>query len=227
MNFTGINYQKIASSRSLTLDLDNLVLYNSGLKYSAGQASGFHFGFSGTSNSVSFSGVSGKLYDPEGRVVYGYAETFPFSLSFSCNETNYDYYINNELRCSKGLKSNIEFDKFFFNCNGLTADVNFNIYGSQIDYSLTFPESFSGDYLTGNFENKSNSKVIIFTGSLTAGNTDYFSTDLINNITINANTSGAVVLTNLLDQGGINSFVDLTLNTNFGDVSQTLSIYYQ
>lgn len=227
MIFTGVNYQKIASSRSLSLDLDNIVLYNSGEKYAAGQASGFHFGFSGTSSNVSFSGVSGKLYDPEGRVVYGYSETFPFSISFSCDESNYDYYINNTLRCSKGVKSNIEFDKFFFNCNGLTADVNFNIYGPEVDYSLTFPNSFSGDYLTGNFENKSDSNVVIFTGSLTAGNTDYFSTDLINNITVNANTSGAVVLSTTLPRGGINSFIDLTLNTNFGDVSQTISIYYQ
>jgi len=227
MIFTGINYQKIASSRSLSLDLDNLVLYNSGEKYAAGQASGFHFGFSGTSSNVSFSGVSGKLYDPEGRVVYGYSETFPFSISFSCDESNYDYYVNNTLRCSKGVKSDIEFNKFFFNCNGLTADVNFNIYGPQVNYTLTFPESFSGDYLTGVFNNLSSSNVIIFTGSLVGGNIGYFSTDLINNISINANNSGAIVLTSLLNEGGINSFVDLNLNTNFGEISQNLSIYYQ
>ena len=225
MILTGINYQTIASSKTITLDLDNIVLYYSGNKYNAGLSSGIHFGFSGASSDVSFKGMSGKLYDPEGRVIYGYAEKTPFSLSFSCNETNYDYYINNTLCCSKGVKSNIDLNKFFFNCNGLTADVNFNIYGPAIDYSLSFPDVFSGTYLTGNFINNSSSAIKIFTGSLIAGNTGDFSTDQINNININANSSGAIILNSFSTDGGISYSFELELNTNFGTINQTFQTY--
>lgn len=225
MTFTGINYQNLASSKSFTLDLDNIILYYSGDKYNAGLPSGIHFGFSGASSDVSFKGLSGKLYDPEGRVVYGYSENNSFSLSFSCDANNYDYYINDTLYCSKGTKSDIDLNKFFFNCNGLAADVNFNIYGPVIDYSLSFPDVFSGQYLTGVFENNSSSNIKIFTGSLTAGNTGDFSTDAINNLTINANSSGAIVLNSLSEDGGIFYSFNLQLNTNFGIINQLFQTY--
>lgn len=225
MILTGVNYQTIASSKVLTLDLDNIVLYYSGDKYNAGLVSGIHFGFSGTSSNVSFRGISGKLYDPEGRVVYGYSESVPFSLSFSCDANNYDYYINDTLYCSKGIKSDIDLNKFFFNCNGLTADVNFNIYGPAIDYSLSFPDVFSGDYLTGTFINNSSSNITIFTGSLIAGNTGDFSTSPINNLSISANSSGAVVLNSLSSDGGLSYSFELELNTSFGTINQTFQTY--
>lgn len=225
MILTGINYQNLASSKSFTLDLDSVVLYYSGDRYNAGLPSGIHFGFSGTSSDISFKGISGKLYDPEGRVVFGYSENTPFSISFSCNTNNYDYYINDILYCSKGVKSNIDLNKFFFNCNGLTADTNFNIYGPFINYSLSFPDIFSGSYLTGNFINNSSSAIKIFTGSLVAGNTGDFSTDQINSLNINPNSSGAVVLNSLSTDGGISYSFELELNTNFGNINQIFQTY--
>ena len=224
MTFTGINYKSIASSKTLTLDLDSVVLYFSGDKYDS-TASGFNFGFSGTSNGIGFKGVSGKIYDPEGRVVYGYSEQTPFSMSFSVNESNYDYYFNDVLYCSNGQKTDFTVDKFYFNSNGLTAEVDFRIHGPQIEYEFTFPENFSGSLFTGNFNNLSDSNVKIFTGRFTNGNTEFFSPLLINNVSVNANTSGAIVLSGLVTETGIGCFTTLELYTNFGVIEKAFSVY--
>lgn len=225
MIFTGVNYRSVPSAKSLSLDLNSITLTFSGDKYNGSLPSGLHFGFSGASTNISFSAKSGKIYDPENRVVFSYSENIPFSLSLSFDETHYEYFFNNSLYCSNGVKSDFDVQNFFFNVNGLTADVDYNIFSDPIDYSITFPNSFSGSYLTGYLTNNSLFDIKVFTGTIPYGDTGYFSTAQINNISIPSNDSGAIILTDLQDISGAGPYFTLSLNTNFGEVSKAFQIY--
>ena len=225
MIFTGINYRSVPSAKSLSLDLDSVTLTFSGDKYNASLPSGFHFGFSGDSANISFSAKSGKIYDPENRVVFSYSENIPFSLSLSFDETHYEYYFNNSLYCANGNKSDFDVKNFFFNANGLIANVDCKIFGDIVDYSIDFPNSFSGTNLTGYFSNNSLFDIKIFTGMLTQGNTGYFSTEEINNLTIPSNDSGALVLLDTQNVLGAGPYFTLSLSTNFGEVSKSIQVY--
>jgi len=224
MIFTGVNYRSIPTSNSFTLDLNKIIIYYSGDKHNPSAVSGFHFGFSGTSNDISFRGVSGKIYDPEGRVVYGYSDQTDFSFSVSFDSGNYEYYFNNALYCSKGVKTNFNANKFFLNCNGLTVDASFNIYSPEINYSLDFPDLFSGSLLTGVFTNLSSYDIKIFTGNLTNSSSGFLSTSLINNINVSANTSENIVLSCLTTETGVGAYPNLSLETNFGTIQSNFEV---
>jgi len=220
MTFTGINYRSVPATNSLSLDVDSISLTFSGDKYDLNLASGVHFGFSGTSDNISFSMVSGKVFDPENRVVYSYSEQNPFSMSLDFDASNYSYSFNNTVYSSNGLKSNFNVDKFFFNCNGYTVDTDLKIYGSQIVYDLTFPETYSSN-LTGVFQNKSSNSIKIFSGEITFGDSSYYSLNNINNITVNANSSADIILVDVNNYTGVRPLTTLTLYTNFGAISET------
>lgn len=220
MTFTGINYRSVPATNSLSLDIDSISLIFSGDKYDLNLPSGVHFGFSGASNNISFSMKSGKVYDPENRVVFSYSEQNPFSMSLDFNESNYSYSFNNAVYSSNGLKSNFNLEKFFFNSNGYTVDADVKIYGNQIAYDLTFPDTYSSD-LTGVFTNQSQSNVKIFSGEITFGNVDYYSLSNINNITVNANSSADIILVDQNNYTGVRPLTTLTLYTNFGEISKT------
>ena len=89
MVFTGINYRSLPSARSFSADFIFSDILYSGNMYNAGLSSGVHFGFSGASDSVSFLMRSGKIYDPQNKVVYSYSDATNFSLHLDFNETNY------------------------------------------------------------------------------------------------------------------------------------------
>lgn len=220
MTFTGINYRSVPATNSLSLDVDSISLIFSGDKHDLNLASGVHFGFSGASDSISFSMVSGKVYDPENRVVYSYSEQNPFSMSLDFDASHYSYSFNNAVYSSNGLKSNFNVNKFFFNCNGYTVDTDLKIYGDQIIYDLIFPETYSSN-LTGIFTNKSSSDIKIFSGEITFGDPTSYSLTNINNITVNANSSSNVILIDGNSYTGVRPLTTLTLYTNFGAISET------
>jgi hypothetical protein len=223
MIFTGINYRSLPSARSFFADFDFTSISYSGNMYNAGLSSGVHFGFSGTSDSVSFLMRSGKIYDPQNKVVYSYSDATAFSLLLNFNETNYSYSFDGEEFCANGIKNNFAIDKFFFNSNGLTCDVTANIYGPEINYSIVFPNTYSSSSLTGVFANSSSFAVKIFSAEITNGNSSYYSTSSINNISIAANSSGNIILTDLYNQTGIYQTFTLTLYTNFGIVNTVVN----
>ena len=80
MIFTGINYRSLPSAKSFSAAFDFTDILYSGNMYDAGLSSGVHFGFSGASDSVSFLMRSGKIYDPQNKVVYSYSNNESFSL---------------------------------------------------------------------------------------------------------------------------------------------------
>lgn len=219
MNFTGINYRSLPSSRQMSANIEFSSISYSGDKYNANLASGVHFGFSGASDNISFLMRSGKIYDPENRVVYSYSEDSSFSLSLNFNEANYSYSFNGIEYCVNGVKNNFPVDKFFFNSNGLTCDVTANIYGPEVNYSVAFPETYSSSSLTGTFTNSSSFDIKIFSAEITSGNSLYYSTAGISNITVSANSSSNITLTDLVNTSGIFQSFVLTLYTNFGAIN--------
>lgn len=219
MNFTGINYRSLPSSRQMSANIEFSSISYSGDKYNANLASGVHFGFSGTSDNISFLMRSGKIYDPENRVVYSYSEGSAFSLFLNFNSTNYSYAFNGQEYCSNGVKNNFAVNKFFFNSNGLTCDVTANIYGPEVNYSVAFPETYSSSSLTGTFTNSSSFDIKIFSAEITSGNSLYYSTAGISNITVSANSSSNITLTDLVNTSGIFQSFVLTLYTNFGAIN--------
>lgn len=225
MIFTGINYRSLPSAKSFSAAFDFTDILYSGNMYDAGLSSGVHFGFSGASDSVSFLMRSGKIYDPQNKVVYSYSNNESFSLSLTFNETNYAYSFDEEEFCTNGIKNNFTIDKFFFNSNGLTCDITSNIYGPEINYSIVFPETYSSSSLIGTFINSSSSIIKIFSAEVTTGNTSYYSTSSISNISIAANSSGNITLTDLYNIVGTSQTFTLTLYTNFGTINKVVDTY--
>lgn len=225
MIFTGINYKSLPSAKTFSADFNfNSILY-SGDKYDAGSPSGVHFGFSGSSDNISFLMRSGKIYDPQSKVVYSYSDNANFSLHLAFNETNYSYSFDEEEFCTNGIKNEFAINKFFFNSNGLTCDVTANIYGPEINYSIIFPSTYSSSSLVGSFINSSPFDVKIFSAEITTGNTSYYSTSSINNISVSANSSQSLTLTDLYNVIGASQTFTLTLYTNFGAINKVVNSY--
>ena len=225
MVFTGINYRSLPSAKTFSADFVFSNILYSGELYDASLSSGVHFGFSGTSNNVSFLMRSGKIYDPQNKVVYSYSDTADFSLHLAFNDTNYTYSFDEEEFCTNGVKGNFAIDKFFFNSNGLTCDVTANIYGPEINYSITFPETYSSSSLTGTFINSSAFNIKIFSAEITTGNSSYYSTSGISNISVTANSSSSITLTDLYNIVGASQTFTLTLYTNFGTINKVVNSY--
>ena len=225
MLFTGINYRSLPSAKSFSANFNFIDLLYSGSKYEANLSSGLHFGFSGSSDSISFLMRSGKIYDPQNKVVYSYSDENAFSLSLNFNETNYNYSFDDQEFCVNGVKNDFAIEKFFFNSNGITCEANVNIYGPEVNFTLVFPETYSSSSLTGVFTNLNSFGVKIFSGEITYGNIDHYSTSSISNISIAANSSANIILTDLYNIIGSSQIFTLTLYTNFGTITKVINAY--
>jgi len=224
MILTGINYRSLPTANSLTAEFENISIAFSGDKHAAGEASGLHFGFSGTSDNLSFTLRSGKMYDPEGRVVFGYSENVPFSMSVSFDSSNYSYDINNIPYCLNGSKSDFDVNKFFFNCNGVTCDTTFKIYGPELSYSVTFPESYTTSSLNGTFTNDSSYDLKVFSGEIIGSYSGYYDVSALDNLSIAANTSESLTLIDQNNRTGVSYNFNLKLYTNFGDIIKSINV---
>ncbi len=141
------------------------------------------------------------------------------------SDSDDDFSDDEEEFCTNGIKNNFAIDKFFFNSNGLTCDVTTNIYGPEINYSIVFPTTYSSSSLIGTFTNLNNFAIKIFSAKITNGNSNYYSTSSINNISISANSSGSITLTDLFNETGISQTFTLTLYTNFGIIDTIVNSF--
>ena len=92
-------------------------------------------GFVGSTNSASnarelkFKLASGRIFDPENRCVYSYKNNKEVNFKGTFLPTEYDYFIDNNLICSKGSKADFKIRHFFFDSQGCSIDLNdLNIY---------------------------------------------------------------------------------------------------
>jgi len=218
MDITGNTFRRTLPVRqfsfSKTLDFSNC----SGTHY---------FGFSGESQTVKFKFQSGKIFDPEDRLVFTYNELKNLKLSGDFSTGTYQYYIDDILVCSKGSKSNFIADRFIYEVeSGTTVTFeDFFIYtdsSSKDSLSVNFDtENFieSGS-ITGNIVNGGNSeaKNVVFTGQVsTSGNFN-----LTGSFPIVIDPSGEFVL-----QASTTPFrfyeSTLTFTTATGDISKEVT----
>ena len=122
----------------LVYDLDMSVTNTSG------QAFFGVSGFVGSENTASnarelrFKLASGRVFDPENRCVYSYRKNKDISFKGTFLPTQYDYFIDNNLICSKGSKADFKIRHFFFDSIGCSIDINdLNIYERTGALALT------------------------------------------------------------------------------------------
>ena len=122
----------------LVYDLDMSVTSTTGEAFFG--ISGFVGGANTASNGreVKFKLASGRVFDPENRCVYSYKKDKDINFKGTFLPTEYDYFIDNNLICSKGSKTDFKVRHFFFDSVGCSIDINdLNIYERSGALALT------------------------------------------------------------------------------------------
>ena len=219
MRVTGNTFRTILQTRKLSFSKDLSFSTTSGTHY---------FGFSGDSDSVSFKFESGKIYDPENRLVFTYNELNDINISGNIQTGSYNYYINSFPICTNGSKNSFPINKFYYEVSdGLNLDVD-NFYikteeASLDELSLVLSSSTfdASGTITGNLVNSGNSEAInkVFTGSISTDT--YF--EFGNSFPFSINPSGQFILNNIAYD--LNNYkVDLTFTTATGDKIVTANL---
>jgi len=113
----------------LVYDLDMSVTNTSGQAFFG--ISGFVGSENTTANGreLKFKLASGRVFDPENRCIYSYKKDKNINFKGTFLPTEYDYFIDNNLICSKGSKADFKVRHFFFDSVGCSIDINdLNIY---------------------------------------------------------------------------------------------------
>jgi len=145
MKISGYKNRKIS-----TFDSDSKLAYDLDMSVTntTGEAVFGVSGFVGSSNSptnskkLQFTLKSGRVFDPEGRCVYSYQQDEDINLKGTFLPKEYDYFIDNNLICTKGAKTDFKIRNFFFDSDGCEINIkNLDVYGST--GSLDLEESMS------------------------------------------------------------------------------------
>lgn len=143
--------------RVSTDDSNSVLSYN--LDMSVSNSTGIaKFGVSGfigesdtpsNSRALTFTLKSGRVFDPEDRCVHSYQKDTDINFKGTFLTTSYDYFINNDLICSKGSKVNFKIRDFFFDVHGLDIDLkDLELYTKK--GSLTVSEDMTVDVYPAN-----------------------------------------------------------------------------
>ena len=146
MKISGYKNRKISTHDSdvaLAYDLDMSVTNTTGEALFG--VSGFVGGSDSASNSrkLEFNFKSGRVFDPEDRCVYSYQKDTNINLKGTFLPKEYDYFINNDLICTKGSKDDFKIRNFFFDSVGCEIVVNdLDVYGPtgalDLDQTISF-----------------------------------------------------------------------------------------
>jgi hypothetical protein len=124
-------------------------------------------GFSGDGDSVKFQFSGSRMIDPEGRYFNSYLKDGSFTLSGNLESDKYDYYINDNLNCSVGVKNDFKVNKFFINTTECEANLNLRVYSSGQDYTLTHHnQTTDSPAINLDIKNNQQEEFTIFTGSV-------------------------------------------------------------
>lgn len=192
-------------------------------------SSTYKIGFSGDADSLSFLFENGKVYDPEGRLVYTFNDLNTVTLSGNVETGSYQYYINNNLICSNGQKSDFLSNKLFYEVDsGSSVTVNDFYIKTDADLlddlSISFIDDryFISGNITGNIVNGGNinSTNKIFTGTVAADSVFSFAS----NFPFEVSPSGQFILTNI---GGTAESYNTTLRftTATGTITRDITLY--
>lgn len=182
MTLTGLNIRYFTDSQSGTFIFQNLQTSAIEL-YSGGQAANvsgqeLRLGFTGVTGNRTwyFSFRNGKMYDPEGRWFGCYNDTDINTVSGNFAPTGYDYYLNNQLMCSVGNKSGVDFNGFYSqSISGASGQADIYVYTAPITCSLLFaPAFYNGGNWSGSFSHQNVGPVTIRSGVLLLDDAAYF-----------------------------------------------------
>lgn len=217
MNVTGNSFRSIEAVPELS--------FSKKIKLSS-TSGAFKFGFSGESTGLSFTFESGKVYDPENRIVFGYNDINSLTLSGSIATGSYSYYINGKKVCTNGSKSNFLINKAFYEANGSSATVN-NFYiktdsDNCTKLYLNVPQSTFkvGQPTTGYIVNSgaAGSATKIFAGSV-----NNFTNFGLSGFPFTVQDSGQFVITN--SSSSLDFYnLEITFNTSSGDFDTNKSL---
>lgn len=176
---------------------------------------------------LNFKFASGRVFDPENRLICFYSSGENVNISGNISQNNYSYFVNDNLLCLNGKKDNFIISGFYIN-NPSTypVDLNVNIQGSRPQYELFLNPVFyitGTEYLVGSINNINNLNFKIYSGSVTIP-----SNFTIQNISefvydtgyFKINTYSATQ--NQLEDERLYN-VQLNLFTNFGTVTQNFT----
>lgn len=181
-------------------------------------------GFSGAAydNSLRFSFNDGRMTDPSGKFFNSYLPSGILTLSGNFNTGTYDYYVNNVLNFSNGIKDDFVIDKFFINTSDCSIDGDIYVYGEKHDISTTMASSFTdGGTLTGTITNNSFSDLgtfWVFAGEVVhATDLKYFEIDSSETtFPFSVDASKDIAIKNVLFESELVE-LDLKLSGSFGE----------
>jgi hypothetical protein len=158
MILSGLKSRSIAENSNLSFDLN--------ISLDKINGSG-EFGFSGENKTLNFKFISGRIKDFNNNYVYSYNRNENINISGDIETGCYIYYINGE-PVGISNKTNFKINKFYTNSKDCNLDIGLNIKSFNQDYNLNINNYYyQNNYLSGNFINRMDSDVRIFSGEIT------------------------------------------------------------
>ncbi len=158
MKISGHNFRSLAERNELSFSAQLSINNTTGH---------VDLGFSGDSDSVKFQFSGSRMIDPEGRYFNSYLKDGTFLLSGNLESDKYDYYIDNNLNCSIGAKSDFTINKFFINATGCEADLELNVYSSGQDYTLShYNQTLDSPAINLDIKNNQQEEFVVFGGGV-------------------------------------------------------------
>lgn len=238
MNFSGLTVRYFSDINRLSFLLENfqtdaLEVFGGG-DMLGGTGKEMRFGFTGIHANTGwfFSFKNGKMIDPEGRFFYSYNDTDLINLSGNISTGSYDYYVNNELICAIGAKSNFDINGWYSQgISGAVGSGNVYINSPPISTTLTFTNSFvSGTSWSGKFSHNNSGPLAIRSGELRLTDSNLFQ---ISGTCLSFNNGTNIVASGInstvaLNHTGTTSrtglyIVGVRVYTDFGPVDFTIS----
>lgn len=214
MLFTGNTYKSIPTTQKIKFEFRNTTPSGSG--YSV-------IGFSGASSDFSYLFSGGKVFDSKRKYIYSSADVFNLSgiVEGGLSQT----FINDEKLATISGTSNT-YNNFYVNLYNSTIYSDIYISVPVIDYGVVVsPTYYSQGSLGITIQNNSSSDFRVFNYSIqydNNANTSQFSGSISG--TVSGNSSSQFFLQDVTDLIGdkVDQF-NLTLDTNFGQVTDTFS----
>jgi hypothetical protein len=221
MIFTGNNYLSISNQTGLSFNL------NISLNNITGICNlGFTGGNTGEINNINFKLSSGRVLDPENRVVSFYSPQENVNISGDISPNNYSYYINNNLLCLNGKKNNFIINQYYINTSGCSADSTVSVLGTKPNYQLNLDPVFyiqDGSYINGAINNSNGLTFKIYSGTVNipSGFNIYALPQFVTNNEIFRINHYANTQNQIEDERSYQ--IQVNLFTNFGQITQNFT----
>lgn len=218
MIFSGNNYLSISSQTGLSFNL------NISLNNTTGICNlGFTGGYTGGLNNINFKLSSGKVFDPENRIISFYSPQENLNISGNISPDNYSYYINNNLLCLNGKRNNFIISGYYINTSGCLANSSISILGTRPNYQLNLDPVFyikDGSYIGGTINNYNGLTFKIYSGTVDIPNgfNIYSLPQFVTNNEIFRINNYAITKDQVEDERAYQ--IQLNLFTNFGQITK-------